>query len=291
MATGIIRYQVSAPVDGTATYTKVEISRAPDNAGVPGAWSVIQAALTLSTSGEYTEYVDLTATIGMWYRHRFYDNVSAYSDYSTAIQTNDFLVKQWLNSDLSFSLSLTDAQLERWMAESMLDLWTSGIWVDDRATVVPADAVGNGIADEWYPIPEVLHEVYAVEKINATTGRALSPQVYLYSQEWQQRNRSVRLVGQPTGYNYVLYAKRRFRYPGELTESYFMLFYWMVRVKYIEYQKSLREETRRYIVFDRTSDVSAADLSRMLAEAKKEVAERLQVLTEPNPGQPAAFGP
>lgn len=113
--------------------------------------------------------------------------------------------------------------------------------------------------------------------------------------EWQQEDREIRLLDlayrgisaatptlpstpQPSFYDYVLHGKQRIRDITELREEHYMLFYWLMRQKYLDFRIAERTNRMRFIVFNDQDDVTERFLPIMKARADQEVATRLAKL-------------
>ncbi len=157
--------QPTQPPDGNPVYTKVEIERAPDNgSGAPGAWTNI-ATVTIDPDNSYAySYEDDAGAVTSWYRHRYTNAaVSEWSDYSTEIQTNDFWPLQQLRADIP-DADILDADWDDWMIQTMLDLWTEGIWLPHEEPIL-IELDSDDLTEERYDIPATLFEVCRVEQV------------------------------------------------------------------------------------------------------------------------------
>lgn len=285
------------PVDGVPVYTKVEISRAPNAAGTPGAWGVL-ATVTGSTTGKFFySYEDDTSpsTLDAWYRHRYADVTGLlFSDYSEEVQVDEFLALLWALADITDSDVDVDA-VTQWANQGVTDLWPE-IWqrypsnAAERtaATLTIDDLLVAGTFDEYYPIPSDLFEVWRVERIDRTT---YAHQAWLFANvEWDQYERELRLHAPTDLYKYRMHGKRRYRDLSELGEELYQLIYWMVRLAYLDWRENKRANTPRFLVADRKSDTTPEQLVKFRAEAALEVATRKLKLTPQEIPVDVAYG-
>jgi hypothetical protein len=273
------------PVDGAPVWTKAEIYRAADVAGIPGVFSKI-ATVTLSTTGRWGyRYEDDAAsgTLDDWYYHRYADTaVALFSDPSEQVQVDEFLAILWALGDITDDDVDINA-VTQWCNQAITDMWTEGVWMRypsgsaerTAALITPTTDADNGSVDERYTIPADLFEVCRVERLNATTSKHEN---WLYmGVEWEQEDREVRLIDaeSSTSALYMMHGKRRFRDIAELDESHYQLIYWMIRKQYLDFRVNKRANTPRFQVFDRKSDTTPEQLRWFLQVAQVEVDRRM----------------
>ncbi len=280
-----IPVDVPPPNDGTDTYDTIYLQRAPDSGGSPGAWATI-THFSIDADGNFTEYVDASGVATSWYRY-YYDIAAASnpSNFSAPMQAGSFLARSWILADIPDPDILTSAW-DRWVQEAITDLWTEeGIWNWGRETITPTTTGSTpaGMADEWYGLPIEIEQVVKVEAVDSST---LLHRDWLYpEEEWQQVGRELRLFGADINYTlYVVHGKVRFRYPGELTEAFYMLFYWMVRMKYLQFREAQRANFLEWVTFgQRRSSITPEQIRLFKADARAEIDRRRDILGEIEP--------
>lgn len=282
-------YYATNPADARTTYSYVSIERTTDSSSSPNpaSWAEITRP-AISTSDEFTLYVDTGGSSSSWYRHRWSTAATAgtYSDYSDSIQAGDSQIRQWIMADIPDS-TIVAATWQRWIDQTLIDLFSYNIWLPQHISVTPTTT--SNVVDEYYVVPQLIRDVYGVEAV-ATSGNAshkfwLDPIL-----DWVQMGRQVRLFNATTSYNYVLHGKGIYTSVGLLTYDFFMLAYHMVRLKYILYQVNQRANYRQFIVMDRVSDITVEQLRSMQKDEEGQIEWRRRALSIAEPAVGGAMG-
>jgi hypothetical protein len=261
-------------------YEQMIVQRAPNAAGVPGAFVQI-AAVPIDFSDLYTLYNDPAGAPTDWYRHLWWDGALLFSGESPALQAGDSQMRQWIRSDIP-DADLTGTKWDDWIDQSLIDLYAFGLWKPMSQIITPTSA--NGAVNRSYNINGELRDVYAVEVIG--TDASAVHQYQLVGNEFVQEGRSIRIPAASVGYKYVIWGKARFATVGELTDEGYMLLYHMVRAKYLQYRENQRANYRKFIVMDRDSDISPEQIRQMKVDAQAEVEKRKNALAFAEPAIP-----
>lgn len=143
-------------------YTLMRVERAPDAAGVPGAFAEI-TAVDIDDSDLYTLYNDAVGAATDWYRHRWSNAAgTVFSGYSPSLQAGDSQMRQWIRADIP-DADLTATIWDRWIDQSLIDLYAFGLWKPVTQTVTVTSS--NGAVDRLYGINGEIRDVFAVEVI------------------------------------------------------------------------------------------------------------------------------
>jgi hypothetical protein len=262
-------------------YTLMRVERATDSGGAPGAFAEV-ASIAIDTSDLYTLYNDATGAPTDWYRHRWSNaGGTVFSGYSTALQAGDSQMRQWIRADVP-DADLSGTVWDRWIDQSLIDLYAFGLWKPVSQTVTPTSS--NGAVNRVYGINGELRDVYAVEVIG--TDAPGTHQFQMIGGEYMQEGRTIRIPSAMTGYKYVVWGKARFASVGELTDEGYMLLYHLVRAKYLQYRENQRANYRKFIVMDRDSDITPEQIRQMKVDAQAEVERRIKSLAYAEPAIP-----
>ena len=268
------------PDDGVTTYQNLLLYRAPDAAGVAGAFALI-ATVAIDSSDEYTAYTDTGGEDTSWYQWKWSatSGTPVPSNASPAIQAGDSVVRQWLKGDIG-DADVTNAMWDRWTKQTLVDLYNRGIWKPVRATVT-ATKNADGTFVERYGVAGAIRDIIDVEQV--TPDAYLGHVNWLRSGEWTRDGRQVRLIGATDTVKYVVHGKAQYASIGELTDDYFMLAYRMIRLRLLEYRLGQRANFYRHIVYTKESDINIPEIRSMIQDARVEIAEDIKNLALPEP--------
>jgi hypothetical protein len=271
------------PGDGTTTYSNVRIERAVNNAGAPGAFTEI-TNIAIDASDEFTAYSDTTGATDSFYQHRWANAAGTiFSGYSDYIQAGDSPLKQRLKGDIP-DADLTDTFWNRWITRAMLQLYNLGVWYEGRATITITKLISANVEDERYVIPAALRQVFSVEAIDTSTTQHI---FWLQADEWSVENRTIRFIRPSTQWKYVLHGKAQYQQLGELTNDVEELAYHLVVRMYLQKRINDRRNFRKWVVFDRTSDITLKDLRDGLRDVLADINEAKRAVEMPEPAMPA----
>lgn len=259
-----VTYEVTNPPDGITTYTHIRIETADDSGGSPGAFSLL-TTVSVDTTQEITAYSTTAADNTDWFRHR-YENATtaAYSDYSASLQVGDYLVRQWIKSDIT-DTTITNAMWNQWRDQAFLDMQL-------RHFSIPADIQSitpSSYTDEWEQLDFAIDTVTAVE-IYDTSG------YYICStDDWDQRGSQVRIYHPDTDLRYKVYGTKELKSISDILEAdeTMQILFWLMKSNYYQKKIDERMDFKYWLSADKTSDVSADQLLRMkehcIAEAER----------------------
>jgi len=271
---------MSHPEDGVTTYTNLKLYRAPDAAGVAGAFTLI-ATLAIDSSDEYTEYTDTGGEDTSWYQWKWSHPTSGAVDSnpSPAILAGDSVVRQWLKGDIG-DADIDNAKWDRWTKQTLIDLYNRGIWKPVRASITITKN-GDGTYLERYGVLGTIRDIIDVEQVS--NDAYLLHYNWLRSGEWVRDGRQVRLIAPSDTVKYVVHGKAQYASIGELTDDYFMLAYRMIRLRLLEYRLGQRSNFYRWTIYDKVSDISPSDIRAMIQDARVEISEDIKNLALPEP--------
>lgn len=261
-----VLYVASNPSDGIATYQKVRIQRAPDSSGVPGAYSNV-VLLDIDSSNENTNYTDTGGVASTdWYHHRWEttDGLTV-SAYSAALQAGDYLIRQWVKSDIP-DADITNTMWDYWRDQAIQDL--SFEQVARPADTQSLTATGN-TTDQWYSLNAGIRIVTRVDMYSGNDYVG-------WTDQWEQRGRQLRLFFPDSALTYKVYGIGEIRNLGDLDDELFMLVYWMVRRAYLDFRIAQRANWKNFQVAERPDDTSTPALVNLRAIASAEVQARLE---------------
>ena len=270
-----------AGLNAALGYTQTHVERAPDAAGVPGAFTEIAIA-TIDTSDEFTAYMDTGGATDSWYRYRWrIGTAGSFSGYDgSGVQVGTNAVKTSLIRNLP-DADITSPFWDDWIAFALIDLFAKGIWKLSSIDITPTTSGGQTATS--YAIASAIRDVTNIEARSTATGNPLVMTIEQGS-EWEQRGRNVFIKGADTAYIYRVWGKARYTAVGEMTDDFFKLLYDMVRVRYFEFRENGRGNYRAYIVLDRNADITPEQLSTFRREAEQKVAQSIAQLSL---GEPA----
>lgn len=222
----------------------------------------------------------MSGSVDSWYQHRWANTGgTVFSGYSDNIQAGDSPLKQRLKGDIP-DADLTDSFWNRWITRAMLQLYNLGVWYEGRATITPTKLISANTVDERYVIPGALRQVFSVEIIDKTTTQLIA---WLDADEWTVENRTIRLIRPSDQWLYVLHGKQQYQQLGELTNDVEELAYHLIRRMYLQKRINDRINFRKWVVFDRTSDVTLKDLREQLHDVLADITEAKRTIEMPEP--------
>jgi hypothetical protein len=256
----------ATPADGITTYQLTLIERAPDSGGTPGAYAQV-ASLSNDPYNEFISFTDTGGTSTDWYRYRYANTgLTILSDYSTAIQAGDSIIRQWVKADIP-DTDIFDTDWDRWRDETLTDLSLKYI---GRFVYPPQSVVPSGFTDVDHPINADIRKVTRVEMVDSSGGRVTS------TPAWEQYGRYLRLLYPKTSYTYNVYGIGYLRNLADADQEIFMLIYWGIRLKYLDRRLQERENFKYFLTADKVSDVSYQALQSGRNAAQHEFDTRLE---------------
>lgn len=268
-------YAATNPKDGTTTFQRVLIERAPD----PGNVFAQIADLPITANDEVTLYQDNSGTPTDWYRHRWgVTGGGTYSDYSSGIQGGDSTVRQWLRADIP-DKDITTTQIQQWIDQVLVDLYARGMWKPDRATITIT--APGGVSAEYYDLPASIRDVFGLEIVSNDTN--MRHVAWLGEGQWMQVGRQIRIFAATTSYKYVVHGKAQYQTIGQLANDYFMLAFRMARLRVLQWRLSQRSNFYKAVTFDKVTDINTPDIRAMIQEAQVDIERDIRSLALAEP--------
>jgi hypothetical protein len=256
---------IKIPDTGIATYQKVEIDRAPDSAGVPGAFANI-ATPVLDEFNETTVYVDTGGATNSWYRYRYTNTaVSIWSEYSPSFQAGQYTVRTWLQNDIP-DADLDTTDWDTWRDMAFQEFRNEGV---GRPVADALEFTPGSEDDAWVNIPATYRTIIWCDIFYSTHRITETP-------EWKVWGRKIRIARPNTNFTYKFYGIGDIRSLADIDDELFPLLYWYMRMKYLDKRIAERQNFRMFLNADKVSDVKTEQLLEMkLKDAKIEYASRL----------------
>lgn len=259
-----VLYVASNPRDGLTTYQKIRIERAPDAAGVPGAFSLV-ATVSIDSFNENTDYTDNGASATTdWYRHRWETtDALSFSDWSDSLQAGDSIVRQWISADIP-DADVTDAMWDTWRDQAFQEMSFEYLGRPVTQTLTPT-ATAN---DEFFSLNGEVRIVLRVDQYDGSDYMG-------WTDQWEQRGRQIRIFYPDSSTTYKVYGIGELRDYGDIDDELFMLVYWMIRRSYIDWRIAQRANWKLFQVAERPDDTSTGALIQLRELAHREVQMRL----------------
>lgn len=257
---------IPLPSDGITTYQKVQIYRAPDSGGAPGAWALISTN-TLDQYNENTIYTDTGGDTTSWYKYRYADTaVAMFSSDSPNIQAGQYTVKTWLKRDIP-DADILDADWDQWRDMAIQEFRNKGIGrpIADPIIVTPSSSTVY-----FYDIPAAYRTLVRLDIYDAAGNYiTVTPQ-------WVQWGRKLRIFRPDTTLTYKAYGLGEIRDLTDIDDELFPLLYWYMRVKYLDKRIEERQNFRMFLNADKVSDVKTGELLDLkLKDAQAQLASRI----------------
>lgn len=247
--------------DGTdsVTYANVLLERAPDAGGTPGVFAQI-ASIAIDTSNEQTAYVDTTGATTSWYKHRYeISGGGTLSDYTTAIQFGDYVVRQRIKTDIP-DTDITNTMWDQWRDRTVQDMHGAGLGRPAAAqSITPTSNT-----TEFYNLNA---EIRRVVRVDVHSG----DQFVATKQSWYQWGRQLRLVYPLTTLIYKIYGIAQLRGLVDMDDELQEILYWGMRLRYIDFRINERMNFRPFLARTRGTDTGhPRDFQSLKAEAQRE---------------------
>lgn len=258
---------IPLPSDGITTYQNARVERAPDSAGVPGAYTEI-ANVTLDPYNQHTSYTDLGGASNSWYRYRYANSGgTVFSSYTADVQAGQYTVKTWLKRDIP-DADLTDADWDQWKDMALLAFRTAGL---GRPITTPLTFTPGSNNDRTVNLDGAYRRMVRVSIYDAASG------VYITDTgQWRQWGRQVEITRPLTNCTYKLYGLGEIRSLADIDDEIFPVLYAYMKVKYLDKRIEERENFRMFLNADKISDVKLSELlDAKLRDAKIEYSSSL----------------
>lgn len=290
-----IRLYLENPPDSDDTYASIQLERAPDAAGVPGAFALVSTT-AIDPKHDYTFVEDAGGSALHWYRYRYVktggDTSAVYKPSATGQQGGIFAVRGFVKSEIPNDPDLTDPLIDQWIDLAFGEMYGLGIWTPVETTLtITAEAGDVTQAEMEYALDRPAIDVYEVwENYRSPLQTRRSELV----DGWTQSGNKVRfpLSWTPTiGGSYLVVAKGEYSDVGQLTNDYLPILSNLVFAAYAMWK---RKQMANFKPFDsKVSEISMrpGDL-KQLADDHRAIAEKLASRVaneEPPKGQGRAY--
>lgn len=257
--------RVPNPDDVALTFANIRLERAPDSAGVPGAWAEIQnVAIDQTDPQGMTAITDTGGTTTSWYRYRYAVTGGAtFSDYAPQIQAGDSLVRQRLKVEIT-STDVTNTMWDTWLGEALEFLQLKAVMVRQ----LPWDFTPSSDTTERTTLPGNIDLVERVELYDGDDyGMALV--------QWEQLGRQIRVWGPDTAATYRVYGWKDPKNIGDFLDEGFALLKQAVKWYYAQFRVSSRLDFKYRVVADKNDDVGMRDLLVLASSVKATLDEMI----------------
>lgn len=261
VVTAVGQVAVPNPDDGTTTYSQIELSRSPDNS----AWSVV-ATFDITAREEQTPYTDAAGTATSYYKYRYKTAAAAFSEFSPSIQAGDELTRQWIKTDMG-DTNITNTIWDQWISMSLQDMALHDIYKPSAIQSISPSSTTT----EWYDLNNDIKRAVRVDIYDGSN-------FVTNSDLWLQSGRQIRIFYPATNLTYKVYGLAEMRTLADLTDEAKMLLYWMLRVRYLDYQIYQRTNFKIWGNDQNESNVSLPQMMEARNQAQLQVDRRILAL-------------